>query len=282
MTPRDLIAAAKGPTGKAVGALALGVAAFAASASLVVQGDIAASVDRARTALERDADLAKQDLKALHQSAEAARDRPPLTSVPAFIDRVGALAKAHNASVEGVMPLKGETSRFEIDVRSGYRALIGFVAALEELDVAVTAFDARRAAVTAGAPELEARIVIRPRNDARQLHIPRLEAVRAVLAAKSARNPFQPAVAADAAEGAERQDLTAAYRLTGVATLQPSGERIATIDLFDYVVGDMLDGRRVVHVGEDRVYLNAERDGRDERFVIRMTAPRAERNAEGG
>ena len=88
---------------------------------------------------------------------------------------------------------------------------------------------------------------------------------------KQARDPFQALVSDSSdGDGAERADITAAYRLTGVATLEPSGERIATIDLIDYVIGDVLDGRLVVNVTEDRVLLDSLDERRSEKYVIRF------------
>jgi len=190
--------------------------------------------------------------------------------VPAFIDRIGALAGEHNTAVMSIQPLRDTTDTFEITIASGYRALIGFVAALEELDVQVVGFGIERQALKASAPTLTAAIKIRPRNDARRLAIPRIQLVREALFAEQARDPFQALVSDNDGDGAERVDITAAYRLTGVATLEPSGERIATINLIDYVIGDVLDGRLVVNVTEDRVLLDSLDERRSEKYVIRF------------
>jgi len=144
------------------------------------------------------------------------------------------------------------------------------VAALEELDVEVVGFGIERQALKASAPTLTAAVKIRPRNDARRLAVPRIQLVREALFAEQARDPFQALISDSSSDGAERVDITDAYRLTGVATLEPSGERIATIDLIDYVIGDVLDGRLVVNVTEDRVLLDRLDERRSEKYVIRF------------
>lgn len=270
MQRAEVIAALKGPSAQAAIIFALGLAAFAYSAFVVVRGDLAESARIAQAVLNQDAgDLSKRS-RALAAVAKAAKDAPPLTSVPAFIDRIGALADRHDAAVISVKPVSDGSDTFEIIIASGYRSLIGFVAALEELDIQVVGFGVERQALKASAPTLTAAIKIRPRNDARRLTIPRIQIVREALFSERARDPFQALVADASGAGVERVDITDAYKLTGVATLEPSGERIATIDLLDYVVGDMIDGRLVVEVGDDRVFLDSADKSSAEKYVIRF------------
>lgn len=266
----EIKAIIKGPTAQAAIVFAVGLAAFAYSAFVVLRGDLAESARVAQSALNRDAtDLSKRS-KALAAAAKAAKDAPPLTSVPAFIDRIGALADRHDAAVRSVKPVSDGSDTFEIIIASGYRALIGFVAALEELDIQVVGFGVERQALKASAPTLTAAVKIRPRNDAKRLTIPRIQIVREALFSERARDPFQALVADAGSGGVERVDITDAYKLTGVATLEPSGERIATIDLLDYVVGDVIDGRLVVEVGTDRVLLDSADKSNAEKYVIRF------------
>ena len=55
-------------------------------------------------------------------------------------------------------PLRDTIDTFEITVAPGYRALIGFVAALEELDLQVVGFRMQRQAFKASAPTLIAAV----------------------------------------------------------------------------------------------------------------------------
>lgn len=269
MTGADMKALLKGAGAQSAIVFLLGLAAFGYSTLVVLKGDIAESARVAAIALSQDARMLSQRSKALAAAAKAAEDAPPLTSVPAFIDRIGALAGRHNTAVMSIQPLRDSVDTFDITLASGYRALIGFVAALEELDVQVVGFGINRQALKANAPTLTATVKIRPRNDARRLAIPRIQLVREALFAEQARDPFQ-ALITGGGDGAERVDITDAYKLTGVATLEPSGERIATIDLIDYVVGDVLDGRLVVDVTEDRVLLDSLDERRSDKYVIRF------------
>lgn len=273
MTYQDILNRAKGPTGKAAGMFCLGAAALLLSAFAIVRNDLADGARRAAAVLSAEAKTLSAEARALAVAAKTAEGAPPLTSVPAFIDRIGALAEKHRTPVRAIQPSKRHVDRFEIVLEADYRPLVGFVAALEELDVQIISFDVARSDIADGEADLTAKVVILPRNDARRLKIPRMDAVRAALESIGARNPFLAVVEADGGAGDGRQDISAAYRLTGVAEVLPSGDRIATIDLFDYVIGDMLDGREIVHVGDDRVFLNGVGDRQEDRYVIRMIVP---------
>lgn len=278
MTPREAIALAATPTGKSIALLMVGVMALTVSAFVVVRGELAHSAELAATFLAKDVKTLRQEALALAAKRKAEEEAAPLTSVPAFIDRIGDLANQHDAVVGAVRPgLEGD-AQFEIELTAGYRELLHFIAALEELDIQVDGFSLERTALGAGPPKLAAIINIRPRNDARRLAIPRLEAVRSALSQSHNRDPFQALIADDADGGGDRLDLTQAYKLTGIAVIEPAGEHIATIDLFDYVVGDVLDGRRVVAVARDRVLLDAEDETNRQKFIIRFreTEARAE------
>jgi len=255
------------PNGKAASAFCLGALALAASLLLVVQGDIAASTTAAARLLTAETQTLRAEAKALAEAAKA-DDKTSLTSVPAFIDRIGALADRHGAQVGAVQPEHGDAGLFRIALTAPYSALLGFIAALEGLDVEVKSFDLKRKALGPGRPTLSASISIRARNDARNLSIPRLEAVRAALTSDAARDPFQALVAG--AGAGHRLDLSEAYRLTGIAVIQPAGLRIATIDMLDYMAGDVLDGRTIVAVEADRVLLDAIDGAENEKYVIRF------------
>ena len=272
MTGRDLLDMLRGPTAKAVLTLLFGAMAFAYSAIAYVGGDVGESGRHAAQLFSRDASVLRGEAASLRRAIASKANGPALSSVPAFIDRLGSLAAEHGAFVEGIAPVTGGSGAFRIGLSADYRSLIGFVAALEELDVTVLSFETRLTGSFRGAPALKARIDIQPQNDAQRLNVPRLAAVKAVLAANAARDPFQP-IREDDGKAKAQIDLTASYKLTGVSTIMPSGERVATIDLFDYVVGDVIDGREIVVIEPASVLLTATRDGADERSIIRMHTP---------
>lgn len=270
MTARDALTLLWTPTGKSAGAFVLGLLALSFSVFVAIRGDIAASARAAAELLTEESNALRAEAKALDLARKSALETTPLTSVPAFIDRIGVLAARHDAAVGVVKPVAGDDSLFQIGLTAGYRQLLSFIAALEGLDVEVAGFEMAREALGPGAPRLTATISIRPRNDAQRLAIPRLANVKAAIAADAARDPFQALIAGDGAGGVDRLDLSAAYRLSGIATIQPSGARIATIDLLDYVTGDVLDGRKVVRVDADRVLLDAADGDGGEKYVIRF------------
>lgn len=270
MTPKEALALIGAPTGKAVAMLCAGVLALTLSAFVVLRGGIADSAYAAAEYLAADVKTLRTEARALSAKQKAADEATPLTSVPAFIDRIGDLADKHDATIGAVRPAPEDDALFEIELSAGYRELLQFIAALEELDIQVAGFALKRTALGPGKPKLAAVVQIRPRNDAKRLAVPRLAAVRATLAQSRTRDPFQALVADDAAGGGDRLDLTQAYNLTGIAVIEPAGERIATIDLFDYVVGDVLDGRRVVAVANDRVLLDALDDADGQKFIVRF------------
>lgn len=278
MTLLEALNLARTSTGKSVLAFVLGAAALLISAFVIVRGDIAASAHAAAALLSEEATQMRAEARELDKARKAASEASPLTSVPAFIDRIGVLAAAHGAEVASVQPVRDDDSLFQIGMDAGYRQLLSFIAALEGLDVEVAGFEFAQEEVDAGAPRLAASISIRPRNDAQRLSVPRLAAVREAIAAEAARDPFQALIAGAGEGGVDRLDLSTAYKLTGIATLQPSGDRIATIDLLDYVTGDVLDGRRIVRVDADRVLLDGGAGDGGEKYVIRFR----ERDSDAG
>lgn len=280
MTPRKAVALVGTPTGKSIALLILGAMALTVASVIVVRGGLARSAEAAATYLAEDVKALRQEARALAALKKAGEDAAPLTSVPAFIDRIGDLANQHDAVVGAVRPAEEDDAQFEIELSAGYRELLQFIAALEELDIQVDGFALKRTALEAGPPKLAAVVSIRPRNDARRLAIPRLAAVRTALNQSQTRDPFQALVADGVDGGGDRLDLTQAYKLTGIAVIEPAGEHIATIDLFDYVVGDILDGRRVVAVARDRVLLDAQDEANSQKFIIRFRD--AEAHAEIG
>lgn len=265
----------QGPFGKALAMAAIGGCALFVSASFVVGGGIADSARSASAALEREARTLRKEAKKIAAADKARSAGASLRSVPMFIDRIGELAAENDARVGQVRPIGPDAALFEIDVAANYRALMNFVAALEELDIQVARFALTRRADGAPQAPMTAKLAIRPRNDAQRLSVPRLAAVRAALAAGASRDPFE-ALAADGDSGGARQDLTYTYRLTGISILQPSGERTATINSYDYEAGDVLDGREIVAIAADRVLLNALGDRRGEKFVIGFRARNVE------
>lgn len=273
MTPRDALAVIGSPNGKSGAMFLLGALLLTISIFVVQRGGLAASANAATAYLAADVGALRKEALALAEQKKAADEAAPLSSVPAFIDRIGDLADRHDARIGAVVPAPDEDALFEMEVSAGFRELIFFVAALEELDIQVAGFELSHTKLGSGEPLVQARVKIRPRNDAKRLAVPRLAAVRQELANATTRDPFQALIAGDAAGGENRLDLTQSYDLTGISVIEPAGDRIATIDLMDYVVGDLLDGRKLVHVGTDRVFLDVM-DG-DERsmFVIRLRRP---------
>lgn len=273
MSPRDAIALIRRPAGKSAAMFLCGLMMITCSVLVVLRGQLTRSTHAAATYLSADVSALREEARALSAQKQAADDQAPLSSVPAFIDRIGDLADEHGVRIGSIQPATEEIALFELALTAGYQELLMFVAALEELDIQLAGFKLERAAPGQSKPLVEATIIIRPQNDARRLAVPRLAHVRQALGQSSSRDPFQALVAEGASGGGDRLDLTQAYSLTGIAMFEPAGDRIATINLLDYVVGDVLDGRTVVHVGTDRVLLDAIDTEDQQRFVIRLKTP---------
>lgn len=250
--------------------LAIAVAVSVAVNLNVIHGTIGASASAVRAHLDSDAQRIQQRLKQAALKIEDEANVPRLTSTPVFIDRIGQLAGEHGAPVQSIKPHPDKPDHFQVELRTRYHDFEGFIAALEQLDVELVAFDAEITDRTEEDPAAIFRIELLPNNNARQLDIPRLADIRQRMALPHRRNPFQRIGTESGADG-NRIDLSDILVLSGIATL--GDLRIATIDRQDYAVGDRISGREITRIDEDRVLMRRDDPASPELFILRFRAP---------
>lgn len=242
----------------------------------VVHGHLTASAAVVRSHLDRDAQHAQKKLKEAALKIEDEANAPRLTSTPVFIDRIGNLAGEHGAPIQSIRPHPEKPDHFQVELRARYHDFEGFIAALEQLDVDLVAFDAEITDRTEEDPAALFRIELLPNNDARQLDIPRMASIREEMSRPQRRNPFQR-IGENVDGDGNRIDLSDILALSGIAEL--GDLRIATIDGQDYMVGDRISGREVTRIAEDRVLLRRDDPNSPELYVLRFRALDAERSA---
>lgn len=246
------------------------VAAVVISAAVnlsLIHGSLSASAETVRLHLDRDAQRAQKRLKSAALKIEDEANTPRLTSTPVFIDRIGNLAAAHGAPVQSIRPHPEKPDHFQVELQSRYHDFEGFIAALEQLDVELVAFDAQVFGRTEEDPTGLFRIELLPNNNARKLNIPRMAEIRRDLARQHRRNPFQR-IGQDTDGDGNRIDLSDILTLTGISVL--GDLKIATIDQQDYGVGDRISGREVTRIDGDRVLLRRDDPENPELYVLRF------------
>lgn len=238
---------------------------------LLINRTLSGSSEAVARHLEQSASRLQKNLEQVRETIESRKNAPRLTSTPVFIDRVGRLAAENGVPIHAIRPAATNPELFILDIDADYPAFEGFIAELEELDVDVQSFTAKVDEKSGDNPTAAFRIQLLPNNNARELHIPRLTALREQLGQPDRRNPFQRLHAVRSGGEANRIDLTEFLALTGIARI--GDRRLATIGGYDYAEGEELAGRVVTSILDDRVLLERSGDNGTERFVVRFATP---------
>lgn len=258
-----------GPLPRALTLLALAAAIFLGTNLYFINGWQAESAQLVTSYLERDAKRLTDQVARLQEIVKAQKDVPRLTSTPVFIERIGVLAAEEQVPIHGIRPDAENPELFVVSLEADYLAFERFIAALEELDVDILSFSAKVDNQSGDDPKATFELQLLPNNDARQLQIPRLRALRAELEGEERRNPFQRLDGGGSQEG-NRIDLTEFFSLTGISRI--GDYSLVTINGHDYVVGDSLGNRKITAILDDRVLLERQGLNRLERFVLRFPA----------
>jgi len=256
-----------GPLARALTFLIIAATVFLGTNIYFINGWQAESARLVSVYLERDANRLTEQVGRLKTIINAQKDAPRLTSTPVFIERIGALAAEEQVPIHGIRPDAENPELFVVSLEADYLAFERFIASLEELDVDILSFSAKVDNQSGDDPKATFELQLLPNNDARQLQIPRLRALRAKLEAEERRNPFQRLDGGGSLEG-NRIDLTEFFSLTGISRI--GDYSLVTINGHDYVVGDRLGNREITSILDDRVLLQRQGLNRLERFVLRF------------
>lgn len=256
-----------GAVPRALVLLAFSLTVFLASNIYFISSWQADSAQIVTTYLQREASAMTNRVIRLQGLVQSQANAPRLTSTPVFIERIGALAAAEHVPIHGIRPDADNPELFIVSLEADYLAFERFIAALEELDVDILSFSAKVDNQSGDDPTATFELELLPNNDARQLQIPRLEALMVKLDAEERRNPFQRLDGGNSLDG-NRIDLTDFFSLTGISRI--GDYSLVTINGYDYVVGDSLGNREIMEILDDRVLLQRQGLNRLERFVLRF------------
>ena len=112
--------------------------------------------------------------------------------------------------------------------------------------------------------------MITPRDNAKPLSYERLENLKAAVANKGKRNPFQR-FAFDTKERKVNPniDLTWIYRLSSIGKDNIKGH-YATIDKIDYYKDDKLGNKQITEIQADRVILSEDTQNGKQNYIIKF------------
>ena len=172
-----------------------------------------------------------------------------LRSIPEFLERINKLANDHKVIIRKLEP-DAENIKFIIEMIADYFVVIEFLGSLEGLNVLVNDLEVRPYDDTKSPPVHVIKFSITPYNDAAPLSTTRIAGLAALTKQKNKRNPFQRFAART---GRSCVDQTWLHTLSGIGII--NNKKIATVDNFDYNVGDMVEtmGMKIVAIETNRV-----------------------------
>lgn len=173
-----------------------------------------------------------------------------LRSIPAFLERINKLANDHKVIIRKLAPDAENKIKFTIEMIADYFVFTEFAGSLEGLNVLVNDLEVRPYDDTKSPPVHVIKFSITPYNDAAPLSTTRVAGLAELTKQKNKRNPFQRFAART---GRSCVDQTWLHTLSGIGTI--NNEKIATIDNFDFNVGDMVPtmGMKIVAIENARV-----------------------------
>ena len=182
--------------------------------------------------------------------AAKTNEQTGLRSIPAFLERINKLANDHKVIIRKLAPDKENKIKFIIEMIADYFVFTEFAGNLEGLNVLVNDLEVRPYDDTKSPPLHVIKFSITPYNDAAPLSTTRVAGLAALTKQKNKRNPFQRFAART---GRSCVDQTWLHTLSGIGTI--NNEKIATIDNFDYNVGDIVPtmGMKIVAIETARV-----------------------------
>jgi hypothetical protein len=173
-----------------------------------------------------------------------------LRSIPAFLERINKLANDHKVIIRKLEPDAENKITFIIEMIADYFVFTEFSGSLEGLNVLVNDLEVRPYDDTKSPPVHVIKFSITPYNDAAPLSTNRIAGLAALTKQKNKRNPFQRFAART---GRSCVDQTWLHILSGIGII--NNEKIATVDNFNYNVGDMVPtmGMKIVAIETTRV-----------------------------
>ena len=236
------------------------------------------------TAAKRLYDVENRQLKQQVDAAKEAlakgdeEDEAGIRSLPDFLARINNVAHAADVIIHKLSPDEKEPLRFTIQILEDYNKFLNFSSMLESLNVSIHDIEVHPYKVVEKSaqggtktfiPIHAITFSITPREDAKPLSSARISELRARVAQKNKRNPFQRfAYDPEAKKVRPEIDLTWVYRLSGIGRV--GGMRTATIDSKDYAKDDLFKGMKIVGIESQRVRFEKQTDHGVEKYQLKF------------
>ncbi len=181
---------------------------------------------------------------------------------PIFLARINEIAHNNEVIIRKLSPDKeGTLSKFNLDFIADYATFVRFTSELESLDILLDNVQVHPYDLNKTPPLHSISFSLIPQNNAEPIAGQRLDELKKWVFAKDKRDPFQR-FAYDTSKKVVNPsiDLTWVYKLEGLGLIPGTGP-YANINRKSYRIGDDLNGREIIRIGNDRVYL--QKKGRD-------------------
>jgi hypothetical protein len=172
-------------------------------------------------------------------------------STPDLLARIQDMASSSEFRIKAIVPAPANPEELQATAAGDFRGAMRFLARLETLPVAITAFDLSQD--ENGDALLAVSLVKSPKPAAPASLADYIEALTQHSAVRDPFTPGDPIPLAGA--GNELGDLSWTYHLSSISLL--GAARVATIDGKDYEIGDILGNMKIVAIGPSSVTLEA-------------------------
>lgn len=254
--------------------LAVGCLVAIYAIHIAPRGVMKADLEQLKQTLE----LENRTLAALKKAEEAKKspsdaNEQGIKSLPSFLKHINRISQDTKVIIRELVPSTTSRSgtrgalKFKLSITTDYLTFLRFAAQLESLNVGINDLQVRPYDPTKDPVEHAIAFSITPRDDAKPVPSQRITTIQEKVAAKNKRNPFQRfAYNKSEPKPSPWIDLTWIHRLSGIGRI--GGERIATVDSRDYMVGDKLNDMFVTEIRNDRVMLGKESKDGEQIYVL--------------
>jgi hypothetical protein len=201
--------------------------------------------------LERLTQILRAEAIAATSAAPKPENRMVELSTPDLLARIQDTASNSDFTVKAIAPSPANPEELQAVAAGDFRNAMRFMARLETLPVAITAFELTQD--LNGDAQLAVSLVKSPKPAAPASLADYIEAITQYSAVRDPFAPGDPIPLAGA--GNELGDLSWTYHLSSISLL--GAARVATIDGKDYEIGDLLGEMKVTAIGPSSVTLEA-------------------------
>ncbi len=213
--------------------------------------------------------LRKREEKEKAAKEKGKKDVKGINYLPEFLNKVNKIASNNKVIIRTLTPDAENKFRFTLTFLTDYYTFLRFTAELESLDIIVGDLQVHPYDRNKTPPIHAISFSLIPRNDAKDLGGERLDKMKAWVAKKNKRDPFQR-FAFDPnrkKDSIPLIDLTWIHKLGGIG--ENNGRKYATIDRANYFIGSSFKGKKkITEIGAAVVYLEETTDNGLVRYKI--------------